>query len=108
MTPDQARTVANAVGQQLQHEWMTTYKVLAAVPNEKRDYKPEPNARSAWELATHMAGADVWFLDGVLNGKFDASQTRKRRRRTSRAWRTGTRRSSPTASSACWRCRTTS
>jgi uncharacterized damage-inducible protein DinB len=70
MTPDQARAVANTVGQQLQNEWMTTYKVLAAVPNAERDYKPDANGRSAWELATHMAGADVWFLDGVLNGKF--------------------------------------
>jgi uncharacterized damage-inducible protein DinB len=72
MTPDQARAVANAVGQQLQNEWMTTYKVLSAVPNGKRDYKPDTNGRSAWELTTHLAAADVWFLDGVLNGKFDS------------------------------------
>ena len=71
MTPDQARAVANAVGEQLKNEWKTTAKVIAAVPNNKRDYKPDPNGRSAWELAVHMAGADVWFLDGILNGKFD-------------------------------------
>ena len=70
MTPDQAKAVAAAVGMQLQNEWMTTYKVLKAVPEAKRDYKPETNSRSAWELATHLAGADVWFLDGILNGKF--------------------------------------
>jgi hypothetical protein len=56
MTPDQARAVANAVGEQLKNEWKTTSKVIAAVPNNKRDYKPDPNGRSAWELATHMAG----------------------------------------------------
>ena len=71
MTPDQARAVANAVGEQLKNEWQTTAKVIAAVPDGKRDYKPEPNGRSAWDLATHLATADVWFLDGVLNGKFD-------------------------------------
>jgi uncharacterized damage-inducible protein DinB len=71
MTPDQARAVANAVGQQLKNEWQTTAKVIAAVPDGKHDYKPDPNGRSAWELATHLATADVWFLDGVLNGKFD-------------------------------------
>jgi uncharacterized damage-inducible protein DinB len=70
MSPDQARAIANAVGTQLQHEWMVTYKVLSAVPEEKKDHKPEPNSRSAWDLATHLAGADVWFLDGVINGKF--------------------------------------
>jgi uncharacterized damage-inducible protein DinB len=71
MTADQAKAVAQTIGQQLQNEWTTTYKVLAAVPEGKKDYKPEPNSRSAWELATHIATADVWFLDGVLAGKFD-------------------------------------
>lgn len=71
MNADQAKAVAQTVGQQLQNEWMTTYKVIAAVPEAKRDYKPEPNSRSAWELATHIAGADIWFLDGVISGKFE-------------------------------------
>lgn len=71
MNADQAKVLAQNIGLQLQNEWMTTYKVIAAVPEGKRDYKPEPNSRSAWELATHMAGADVWFLDGVIKGEFD-------------------------------------
>ena len=71
MTPDQAKAVAASVGQQLQNEWMTTYKVLKAVPEANRDYKPETNSRSAWELATHLAGADVWFLDSILAGQFN-------------------------------------
>jgi uncharacterized damage-inducible protein DinB len=70
MNADQAKAVAAAIGQQLQNEWMTTYKVISAVPEGKKDYKPEPNSRSAWELATHIAGADIWFLEGVINGKF--------------------------------------
>ena len=77
MSPDQAKAVAEAVGQQLQNEWMTTYKVLAAVPDAKRDYKPEPNSRSAWDLATHLALADIWFLDGVINGKFGNPEEEK-------------------------------
>jgi uncharacterized damage-inducible protein DinB len=71
MTPDQARAVANALGQQLQNEWMTTYKVLNAVPEAGKQHKPDENARTAWDLATHLATADVWFLDGVINGRFD-------------------------------------
>ena len=46
MTPDQAKAVAELVGQQLQNEWMTTYKVLAAIPEGSKDYKPEPNSRA--------------------------------------------------------------
>ena len=71
MNADQAKAAAELVGQQLQNEWMTTYKVLTAIPEAKKDYKPDPAARGAFELATHLAGADVWFLNGVINGKFD-------------------------------------
>jgi uncharacterized damage-inducible protein DinB len=74
MTPDQAKAVAQAVGTQLQHEWMTTYKVLAAIPDGNRDFKPEPNSRSAWELGVHLANADIWFLDGVINAAFGAPE----------------------------------
>ncbi len=41
MTPDQAKAVAQTVGQQLQQEWMNTYKVIKAVPEDKKDYKHE-------------------------------------------------------------------
>ena len=102
MTPDQARAVANAVGEQLKNEWKTTSKVIAAVPNNKRDYKPDPNGRSAWELATHMAGADVWFLDGVINGKFD-SPDEKAMAADRREWRPSTSGSSRIGSTRRWR-----
>ena len=51
MTPDHAKAIAVTVGQNLQHEWKTTYKVIAAVPDAKKDFKPQENSRSAWELA---------------------------------------------------------
>jgi uncharacterized damage-inducible protein DinB len=71
MNADQAKAAAQLVGQQLQNEWMTTFKVLTAIPEGKKDYKPDPHSRAAGELAAHLAGADVWFLNGVVNGKFD-------------------------------------
>jgi uncharacterized damage-inducible protein DinB len=48
--------------------------VLTAIPEGSKEYKPEPNSRSAFELARHLASADVWFLDGVINGKFGDPQ----------------------------------
>ena len=48
-----------------------TKKVLAAVPDAKSDYKPDPNARTAWELAWHLANTDVQFLDGIADLKFN-------------------------------------
>jgi uncharacterized damage-inducible protein DinB len=70
MTPQEARAAATVIGTQLQYEWKTTAKVLQAVPEGKKDWKPEEKARSAWELATHIAQTDVWFLDALLKGSF--------------------------------------
>lgn len=70
MTADQAKAVAEALGQQLQNEWKTTVKVIEAVPEGNKSWKPDPKARSAWELATHIAETDVWFLESVANQSF--------------------------------------
>jgi uncharacterized damage-inducible protein DinB len=47
-----------------------TKRVLAAVPDDKRDHRPDPNARTAWELAWHLANTDVQFLDGIADLQF--------------------------------------
>jgi uncharacterized damage-inducible protein DinB len=70
MTADQAKAIAEVMGQQIQQEWMTTVKVLEAVPEDKKDWKPAPDSRSAWDLAVHICRSDVWFLNGVLTGSF--------------------------------------
>lgn len=48
-----------------------TRKVLKAIPQGKRDYKPDPMARSAWDLAWHIASSDIQFLDGIADMKFN-------------------------------------
>ncbi len=70
MTPQDARAAVNVIGTQLQHEWMTTARVLAAIPEANKDWRPDPKSRSAWQLAIHLAGADLWFLSAILDGKF--------------------------------------
>jgi uncharacterized damage-inducible protein DinB len=52
------------------NEVKTTSKILAAIPEDRRDYRPDPHARSAWELGWHMANTDVQFLDGIAEGNF--------------------------------------
>ena len=47
-----------------------TKKVIAAVPDAKSDYRPDPNARTAKELAWHIANSDIQFLDGIADVKF--------------------------------------
>jgi uncharacterized damage-inducible protein DinB len=57
-----------------------TKKVISAIPDAKSGYRPDPNARSAWELAWHLANSDVQFLDGIADLKFSmdtAEETNK-------------------------------
>ena len=72
MNADQAKFLAEAVGQQLQGEWKTTYKVIAAVPEDKKTYKPQADSRDAWFLAHHIATCDVGFLRAVAANDFNA------------------------------------
>jgi uncharacterized damage-inducible protein DinB len=70
MTADQAKAIAEVIGQGLQGEWMHTYKAINAVPDAKKDFKPETNSRSAWDLAQHIAMCDVGFLHAVAANSF--------------------------------------
>lgn len=54
----------------LMHEMQTTKKVVAAIPDDKRDYKPDPKARTAWDLAWHIVTVDVQFTEEIAEGKF--------------------------------------
>jgi len=55
----------------LAREVAITKRVLAAVPDGKRDYKPYPHARTAWELAWHIASTDERMGNCVYR-QFDA------------------------------------
>ena len=70
MNPDQAKFLTEFFANLLATEAKTTAKVIAAVPDGKRDYKPDPKSRTAWDLATHLALGDVWFVDSIVNGSF--------------------------------------
>ncbi|MGA9987964.1 MAG: DinB family protein [Terriglobales bacterium] len=58
----------------LAREVAITKRVLAAVPDGKRDYKPYPHARTAWELAWHIASTDVHFLNSIADLKLDVAR----------------------------------
>jgi uncharacterized damage-inducible protein DinB len=52
----------------LDFEFATTKKVLAAVNDG--DWKPDPKARCAKELAWHIVASEIWFLNGIANQDF--------------------------------------
>lgn len=70
MNADQARLIAQQFAGLMESEVPTTCKVLGAVKSDNRDYRPDAKSRTAWELATHLATSDAWFLDSIINGAF--------------------------------------
>jgi uncharacterized damage-inducible protein DinB len=70
MTADHARAIADYFAEMFDRDFANTMKVLRAVPNDRRDYKPDEKSRTAWELATHIVGADLWVLDSVCDASF--------------------------------------
>ena len=71
MNPEQAKFLAEYFATVMEGEAAATAKVLAAVPDEQRDYKPDAKSRTAWELATHLATGDIWFIDSICDGAFN-------------------------------------
>jgi len=76
MTNQQAHTPEFALGYRqlmldgLGRELEITKNVIAAIPDAKSDYRPDPNARNAWDLAWHLANTDVQFMNGIADLNF--------------------------------------
>ena len=67
MNSEQAKAAAETDGRQCgKASSRRRAEVLAAVKDDNRDYKPDAKSRTAWELATHLATADIWFIDSIL------------------------------------------
>ena len=71
MTGEQAKAATDVIALMWEGEFRATCQVLAAVRDDNRDYKPDQKSRTAWELATHLATADVWFIDSIIKGTFE-------------------------------------
>ena len=70
-TPEFALTYRAIMLDGVAREAECTKKVIAAIPDDKSDYKPDPQARSAKELAWHLANSDIQFLDGIADLNFN-------------------------------------
>lgn len=71
LTTEFAVALRETMLQGLENEMLITKKVLAAVPDAKREYRPDPKARTAWELAWHLASSEVQMLDEIADHKFN-------------------------------------
>jgi uncharacterized damage-inducible protein DinB len=72
LTPESAVLVLKAVAlPALKAEHPVTRSVIAAIPPDKMDYRPDPVTRSAIDLAWHIVTAEDRFLSAVAAGVFD-------------------------------------
>ena len=70
MTPEFVLAYRAMMLNGIQREAEVTKKVIAAVPDAASSYKPDPHARTAKELAWHLANTDIQFLDGIADLNF--------------------------------------
>lgn len=76
MSPDFALGLRAMMLDGIAREAEITKKVIAAIPDDKSDYRPDEHARTAKELAWHIANTDIQFLDGIadLNFKMESPE----------------------------------
>ena len=70
LTPEFAAGLRAMILDGISREAEITKKVITAIPDDKSDYRPDPHARSAKELAWHLANTDIQFLDGIADLQF--------------------------------------
>jgi len=70
LTPEFAAGLRALMLDGIAREAEITKRVIGAVPDAKSEYRPDPNARTAKELAWHIANTDVQFLDGIADLQF--------------------------------------
>jgi uncharacterized damage-inducible protein DinB len=71
LNPESASALRDTLLDWAFRELETTKRVLSAIPEARIDYRPDVHARTAWELAWHLASMDVHFLDGIANFKLN-------------------------------------
>ena len=77
ITPEFAVTYRDFLLEDLAREAEITKKVVAAVLENKKDFKLDPKGRSAGELAWHIVSVDVQFLNEIAEGEFKMEERYK-------------------------------
>ena len=77
LTPEVAKSVLYMSLVSIKKEHGTTKNVIAALPANGGDYKPEPAARTALEIAWHIVASEHRFFSSVRKGFFDVTPNPK-------------------------------
>jgi uncharacterized damage-inducible protein DinB len=77
LQPDQALAILQFTLPFLKREHEMTKKIISAIPEGKATYRPDPIAKTAFDLAAHIAGAENMFLSAVGAKGFDYSVSKR-------------------------------
>ena len=72
---EQAVLIRDLVTQSLKSEHPVTRRVIEAIPLDTGGFRPNDVVKSAIDLAWHIVGAEHRFIDAVLSGGFDFTNT---------------------------------
>lgn len=70
MQPDQASFMLQLMLSNVSNEHKITKKVIAAIPADQLDYRPDASSMTAFEIAKHLASSEMSFMDFVVQGAF--------------------------------------
>src|SRR5215475_12850865 len=73
MTADQASFLLATSLVSLRNEHQLTKRVIEAIPTQNSEYRPDPAAKTAMELAWHIVAAEKRFFHAIASGAFDFS-----------------------------------
>ena len=71
ITPEQASFLLQYTLPMVNNEHRITRSIIEAIPQANSDYRPDPNAKTAMELAWHVVAAEHRFYSGIAAGVFD-------------------------------------
>ncbi|MGD0577511.1 MAG: DinB family protein [Bryobacteraceae bacterium] len=74
LSHDEAKLLTGFILSEYERERTTTAKVLEAIPSGKEDYAPDPKSMGALKLAWHIAGSELYFFEGAIQGAFPKSE----------------------------------
>lgn len=75
LTAEQAKTIAEYTLHDYENERAPTKRVIAAIPAGQESYSPSPKCMSSLDLAWHLASSELFFLNGVSTGQFQAGES---------------------------------
>jgi uncharacterized damage-inducible protein DinB len=71
MTSEQAVVVRDFLLAMLEQESGSTRKLMAAIPADRAEYRPDPQSMSARELAWHIAEAEPMLLEAIAARSYE-------------------------------------